>query len=140
MKYLIACLACLVAVTVYSQSTKESVIQPVYEYLDDEYIQSDDANGSFTQSTMLAEKTTENLSEQELDLPKSTSSGDIEITTELGTTTIDIRDGVPVPTLTEPERLDQVVDSINKQYQADTKNCQIGSWLSRVWCRMTSWF
>lgn len=66
----------------------------------------------------------------------SENNGEVTITTELGTISIVLDQGIT----TSSVDLSDVVREINADYVEAEAGCTTGSWLANIWCRISAWW
>ncbi len=132
MKYFLAG-ALIIPVLLWGQSKPPTVVKPQYN----EYSFTGEAQDNTNQGTL-----SNLLIPTDIVATTATETAvisEIEITTELGSTTVPLRTATSVAEEVET-RLSNVVEKINQDYEIAEKQCQNGSWLRKIWCSFTSWF
>ena len=113
------------------QSKPPTVVKPQYDNYGSQLNYANDINVIL--QGLVVSSTTDIVTKEEI------VDTEIEITTEIGSTTISLDTSTSSVEL-EKTRLSNVVERINQDYEVAEQECRNGSWLERVWCSFMAWF
>jgi len=120
----------------YSQSKPATLVKPIYN-TDLSFQNSNNVSGvGNIPSNILVSENNEQEAKEEV----VSTTTEVVVTTELGETSLRLASGTSSSSdESEIERLSEVVERINQDYEVAEQECRNGSWFERVWCSMTSW-
>lgn len=121
--------ASVVALPLVAGAAFETVVQPSYQ--EEVFV----SEGEGTQAGINSALTAGNEPVQE----RTGGTGSMQITTEIGTTTVSTGSAPTSSNESDEVDLNEFVDELNEEYVEAEASCTTGSWLANIWCKVRWW-